>query len=71
MYYKRWELQKRIVCVSVGGLALISGLVFFCLDFGWLIWRSSRVRHCQNEWGCREIRVGMDFYYCSPLKNLI
>jgi hypothetical protein len=70
MYYKRWELQKRIVFVNVDRL-LILGLVFFSVDIGWLFWRTSRVRYCQHEWGSWKIRVGLDFHYRSPFKNLI
>ena len=64
MYYKRWELQQRIVAIY-SEILLISGLVLLGLDSGGIVRRSTSLRHRQNERAQWKTRLGLDLHHRS------
>ena len=62
MYYKRWELQQRIVYVDCE-ILLISGMVLLRFHSRSIIRRSTCLCHSQNEWPQWKTWMGMDLHH--------
>ncbi len=62
MYYKRWELQQRIVCIY-DAILLILGVVLFSFDSRGVFRWSSSFRNCKDERSQWKSRLGLDLHY--------
>jgi hypothetical protein len=63
MYYKRWELQQRIVNHRYYPILLV-GVVLLGFNPRLIFRRSPCLCDCEYEWPWRQSRMVMDFYYC-------
>ena len=67
MYYKRWELQQRIVHFYFE-LPLILGVVLLRFNSRGIIWWSLSLRDRQNGRSRRKTRLGMDLHHRGTLR---